>query len=152
MAWASVLAQTPSYRTHCIPSALNGDGVPTIKGKSLYVISAVSLLGIGTNFDVQMILTCYWSHLNKKNKDLHDLDLDTEDIVWKHIQWDLEAWFSGVHPNTDALGNAWPPGCEESTLQGTPLAYGYFAVPWILKRRLGILCPCVGIGTLGQGW
>ena len=41
-----------------------------------------------------------------KNKELNNLDLDTEDTVWKYIQWDLEACFNGVHPNTDALGNA----------------------------------------------
>jgi hypothetical protein len=59
LAWAPVLAQKPNYRTHCIPLALHGDGVPVFKGKSLYVISAVSLLGIGTSIDVKMILTCY---------------------------------------------------------------------------------------------
>ena len=81
------------------------------KSKSLYVINAVSLLGIGTNIDVKMLLTCYWSHLSE-NKDLHNLDLDTEDTMWKHIKWDLEACFSGVHSNIDGLGDAWPRGCE----------------------------------------
>ena len=99
-------------------------GCQRLKAKSLYVISGVSLLGIGTSIDVKMIITRYWSHL--KNKDQHKLDSDTEDTVWKYIQWDLEACFSGVHPNTGALGNAWPPGNEESILQGTPLADGYF--------------------------
>ena len=80
-----------------------------LNGKSLYVISAVSLLGIGTNIDVKMLLASYWSHL--KHNDLHNLEWDAYDTTWKYIQWDLEACFSGVHPNTDALGNAWPPGC-----------------------------------------
>ena len=48
MAWAPALAQKPSDTTHCISLALRGDGVPVFKGKSLYVISVVSLLGIGT--------------------------------------------------------------------------------------------------------
>ena len=89
IAWAPALALKPSYKTHCIPLALHGDGVPVFKGKSLYVICGVSLLGIGTSIDVKMIITCYWSHL--KNKDQHNLDLDTEDTVWKYIQWDLAA-------------------------------------------------------------
>jgi hypothetical protein len=66
MAWAPALAHKPSYNTHCMPLALHGDGVPLVKGKSLYVINAVSLLGIGTNIDVKMLLTCYWSHLKEK--------------------------------------------------------------------------------------
>ena len=74
----------------------------------------------------------------KKNKDLHNLDLDTKGTVWKYIQWDLEGCFSGVHPNTDTLGNAWPPCSEDGILQGTPLAYGYFAVPWVAKRLPGM--------------
>ena len=56
MAWAPALEQKPSYRTHCIPSALHGDGVLVLKGKSFYVISVVSLLGIGTSIDVKMLL------------------------------------------------------------------------------------------------
>ena len=127
MAWAPALAQKPSHKTHCIPLALHGDVVPVIKGKSLYVISGVSLLVIGTSIDLKMSLTYYWSYF--KNKDQHNLILDTEETVWQYIQWDLEASFSGVLSNTDALGNAWPPGSEESILQGTPLAYGHYAVP-----------------------
>ena len=50
------------FRTHCIPLPLHGDGVPVVKGKSLYVISVVSFLSIGTSIYVKMLLTCYWSH------------------------------------------------------------------------------------------
>ena len=57
MAWALALAQKPTYTTYCTPLALQGDGVPVFKGKSLYVISFVSLLGIGTSIDVKMLLT-----------------------------------------------------------------------------------------------
>ena len=53
MAWALALAQKHTYKTHCIPLALHGDGVPVTNGKSLYVIDAASLLGIGTNIDVK---------------------------------------------------------------------------------------------------
>ena len=120
-----------------------------LKGKSLYVISVVSLLGVGISIYVIMVIACYWSHL--KNKDQHKLDLDTEDTLCKYSQWDLAACFSGVHPNTDALGTAWPPGSEESILQGTPLADGYFCSALACERRPGILRQCVGIGTLGQG-
>ena len=55
MAWAPALAQKPSYKTHCVPLALHGDGVPALECKSLYVISGVSLLGNGTSLDVKMI-------------------------------------------------------------------------------------------------
>ena len=72
----------------------------------------------------------------EKNNDLHNLDLDTEDTIWKYVQWELEACFSCVHPNTDALGNAWTLGCEYSIWQGTPLADGYCAALWIVKGDL----------------
>ena len=66
-AWAPDLAMKPGYKTHykthCIPLALHGDGVPVFKGKSLYVISGVSLLGIGTSIDVKILITRYWYHL-----------------------------------------------------------------------------------------
>ena len=66
--------------------------MPAFKGKSLYVISVVSLLGIGTSIFFRenaplMLLVSF----EQKNKDLHNLDLGTEDTVWKYIQWDLEA-------------------------------------------------------------
>ena len=149
LAWAPFLAQKLNYRTHCIPLALHGDGVPVFKGKSLYVISGLSLLGTGTSIDVKMILTCYWSHF--KNKDQHNLDLDTEDTVWKYIQWDLEVCFSGVHPSTDALGNPWALGSAERILQGTPLAEGYFAVPWIVKGDLEYYANVLGLEHWARG-
>ena len=45
MAWAPALAQKHTYKTHCIPLALHGDGVPVFNRKRLYVINAVSLFG-----------------------------------------------------------------------------------------------------------
>ena len=59
------------------------------KIESLYVISAVSLLEIGTSIDVNMLLTCYWSHL--KTQGLANYFLWTQRTMWKYIHWDLEA-------------------------------------------------------------
>ena len=86
-------------------------GVPVFKEQKPPCHQWCLLVGLfGTNIDVKMLLACYWSNL--KSKGFHNLDLDTEDTMWKHIQWDLEACFNGVHTNTDALGNAWPIGCK----------------------------------------
>ena len=44
MAWALALAQKPSYRTHCMPLALHGDGVPVVrKPKKAFMPSVLSL-------------------------------------------------------------------------------------------------------------
>ena len=90
-AWSRLSSLGPM--SHCTPYALHGDAVPVLKGKSLYVVTGCSLLGSGTSIDVKMLRACYWSHM--KNKSPENLGCDTEDKVWKYIQWDLETLFSG---------------------------------------------------------
>ena len=60
------------------------------------------------------------------------MDLDTEGAVWKYVHWDLEVCFSGVHSNTEALGNA----------MATWLCREYIA-----RHSLGIwvLVQCLGL-------
>ena len=134
VAWQGALQQRPEYKTKCIPLALHGDGVPVFKGKSMYIVSANSLLGTGCSMDQKFFMCGYWGHLLNKNK--VDKTLDTEDNVWRYIQWDLEALWSGTFPLTDADGRHWPRGSQEAKDQGKPLASGYFGVPWILKADL----------------
>ena len=108
----------------------------SVQKKNSYVLS-----GSGTSIDVKMLMTCYWSHM--KNKSPENLDGDTEDEVWKYIQWDLETLFSGIHPVLDATGQPWPMHTAESKVQGQPWACVFF-VPWIVKRNLAYSASVLG--------
>ena len=73
-----------------------------------------------------------------KNKSPENLDGDTEDEVWKYIQWDLETLLSGIHPVLDATGQPWPMHTAESKVQGQPRA-GVFLYLGLSKGTLRIL-------------
>ena len=79
---------------HCIPCALHGDAVPVFKGGSLCVVTGCPLLGSGTSIDVTVLMLCYWSHMQNTRPD--ELDCDTEDTMWKYIDWDLNTLFTTV--------------------------------------------------------
>ena len=89
--------------------------------KSIYVVTGCSLLGSGTSIDVNMLRTCYWTHMKYKGPD--DLDCDTEDEVWKYIQG---IWTPGSVVCARSVGSA------DSKAQGRPLAGG---VSWYLGQR-----------------
>ena len=80
-----------------------------------------------------------------KNKSPENLDCDTEDKVWKYIQWDLETLLSCIHPVLDATGLPWPVRSAESKVQGKPLAGGFFFVPWIVKGDLEYYANVLGL-------
>lgn len=149
-AYRTKLAQNPDHRRTCVPLALHGDGVPVFRGgKSLYVVSATSLLASGGSVDQKFIIATYWSHLLAKNK--NDGEKDTERKVWEFILWDLDVLWSGVHPDKDWLGNSWPKDSEEHKLARTPLANGYTAVPWILKGDLEYFANVLGLEHWSTG-
>ena len=81
-AWSRLSSLRPV--SHCIPYDLHGYVVPVLKGTSLYVVTGCSLLGSGTSIEVNMLRTCYWTHMKYKGPD--DLGCDAEDEVWKYIQ------------------------------------------------------------------
>ena len=67
-AWPRLLSLRPMRRPHCTPYALHGDAVPVFKGKSLYVVSACSILGSGTSIDVKNVEDVSLEPHEKKNK------------------------------------------------------------------------------------
>jgi len=123
--------------------------VPVFKGKSMYSVSVNSLLGYGGSLDQKFFLCGYWGHLLNKGK--NDKTLDTEDNVWRYIQWDIECLWSGAFPRTDADGRPWPPGSQQAKDAGQPLANGYFAVPWIYKADLEHFANVMGLEHWGSG-
>ena len=143
LAWQHALEVKPAFRSHCVPLALHGDGVPVFKGKSLYIVSGASLLASGPSIDQKLLITCYWGHL--ANKDKANKTLDTEDQVWRYIQWDLLALWSGLHPTTDPDGQPWARGTAEASAAGKPLAGGFCAVPWIIKGDLEYYSNVLGL-------
>ena len=114
----------------------------SVQKKNSYVLS-----GSGTSIDVKMLMTCYWSHM--KNKSPENLDGDTEDEVWKYIQWDLETLLSGIHPVLDATGQPWPMHTAESKVQGQPWAGDFFCTLDCQKEPC-VFCQCLGLGTMAQ--
>lgn len=132
--WQPWLTPRRDFKEKCIPFALHGDGVPVFKGKSLNVISANSILGAGSTLDFKFYITSYWSALRSKAE-----GNDTEDKLWEHILWDLNALWTGVHPSTGPSGAPWLPGSEESCLALQPLCGGYYGIPWLFKADLEYL-------------
>jgi len=148
-AYQSRLAMKPDYKTKCVPLALHGDGVPVFKGgKSMYIVSATSLMASGSNVDQKLLIASDWSHMLAKSN--MDTGKDTVANAWKVVRWDMDALWSGMHPTKYWDGNGWPENSLEATLAGTPLADGYCALQWVLKRELRVLCQCLVPGTLGH--
>ena len=141
-AWQGDLALR-DYKNKCIPLALHGDGVPVFKGKSLHIVSVNSLLATGSSMDQKFYVSGYWEHL--ANRDRDNLADDTEDCLWRCVQWDLETLWAGTHPARDPEGMLWPRGSEEAKLAGTPLCNGFFAVPWIMKGDLDYYAKAMGL-------
>ena len=138
LAWSRLLSLRPM--SHCIPY-LHGDAVPMLKGNKVSMWSVVVfLLGRGTSIDVNMLMTCYWSHV--ENTRPENLDCDAKDKVWKYIPWDLETLPSGIHPVLDATGLPWPVCSAESKVQGQPLAGGYFLYLGLSKETWSIMPMC----------
>ena len=108
--------------------------------QSLHVVSGCFLLGRGTSIDVNMLMTCYWSHV--KNTRPENLDCDAKNKVWKYIPWDLKTLSSGIHPVLDATGLPWPVCSAESKVQGQPLAGGYFLYLGLSKETWSIMPMC----------
>lgn len=137
------LAEKPGFDQCLVPLALHGDAVPVFRGKSKYIVSATSLLGKGWSLDQKFLITGYWAHLLAKNSG--NKDMDTEHQVWRFIQWDLNALWSGLHPATDMHGNQWPQGSQDAAHAGQPLADGYCALVWILKGDLEYFANVLGL-------
>ncbi len=114
------------------------------KGKSLYVISAVSLLGIGANIDVQILLTCYWSNLNKKGLAHFWIWTQrtqcgsTPNGIWKHASMvciqTLMHWAMHGH-----LAE------KKVYCKALPWQMGTLQVPWIVKGDLEYYANLFGL-------
>lgn len=117
-----------------VPLALHSDAVRVFKKKSLTVLSASSLAATGATKDLKLLMHSYWSTLVVKGEE------DTEKALWKVVQWDLEACFSGTHPCQDFLGRQWAEGSVERQLAGQPWAAGHRAIPWIARADLDHFC------------
>ena len=154
--WASVSPDDPKWNAwqdalgdkellHAVPFALHGDGVPVFKGKSLEVTSANSLLGRGSTLDLKLLMGCYWHQCRSKGP-----GQDTEDTMWHVYQWDLNALWSGKHPPADHNGTPWPPNSAEASIAGTPLAGGFFGVPWVFRGDLDYLANALGLEHYGS--
>jgi hypothetical protein len=55
------------------------------------------------------------------------------DNIWKIVTWSFRALYEGTWPSADWDENEYPTGTAEAALAGTPLADGYFGVPFIIK-------------------
>ena len=128
-----------------VPFALHGDGVPVFKGKSLEVTSANSLLGKGSTLDLKLLMGCYWSQCASKPP-----GPDTEDAMWKVYHWDIVTLWSGNHPLADHTGAPWPEDTAEARLAGTPLAGGFFGVPWVFKADLDYFAKTLHLEHYGS--
>jgi hypothetical protein len=58
-AYRGKLAEHPDHKTKCVPMALHGDAVPVFRGaKSMYIVSATSLLASGSSVNQKFLITC----------------------------------------------------------------------------------------------
>ena len=149
IAWSEALRARGDYQSKCFPVAFHGDGVPVFNKKSMYIVSVNSLLGTGNSMDQKFFMCGYWGHL--LNKSIANKTLDTEDNVWKYIQWDIETMWHGTFPDRDANGKLWPRGSQEAKDAGRPLANGYFCVPWIFKADLEYIANVLNLEHWANG-
>ena len=115
--------QNNNYKKRGIPISLHGDGVPCSK-ESLMVLSWWSLLGVGSTLDTHFMSSCYFTTTEATG------EYNTKPEVWKTIVWSLRACVLGVWPDRDHDDKPWARDSYESMRAGTPLAGGWFLVPW----------------------
>lgn len=111
------------HRTRGIPISLHGDGVPC-SNESLMVLSWWSLLGVGSTLDTHFMMSCYFTTTETTG------EYNTKPEIWKTIVWSLRACVRGVWPERDHDNKPWAPASYEAMRAGTPLAGGWFLVPW----------------------
>ena len=83
-----------------------------------------SLLGVGSTLDTHFMSSCYFTTTEATG------EYNTKPEVWKTIVWSLRACVLGVWPDRDHDDKPWARDSYESMRAGTPLAGGWFLVPW----------------------
>jgi hypothetical protein len=119
----------PGWHNLAIPISLHGDAVPCLRtgragSKSLDAYSWQGLLGTGPTLFVKHYIFGVFTTSVTEN---------TMGDAWRVISWSLWWLFQGMWPTCDHLGVPYSPGSAEAVLGDTPLAEGFFAVPWLFK-------------------
>jgi len=142
-AWGPTLMAKQGFPAKAIPYTLHEDAVPVFKKSSMHVQSSCPMLGSGSTLDRKQFMGAYWDTLRIKKSEEHEFD--TEGESWKIHAWGIEAWFSGVHPPHDHEHQPWTRGTDGFNMKGTPIAGGYFGVPWHARADLDALATHLGM-------
>ena len=57
----------------------------------------------------------------------------TMDVIWGILIWSLESMYNGTWPSAHWDGTPYAAGTAEAVLAGSPLAGGFFAIPFLVK-------------------
>lgn len=94
------------YETKCIPARLHGDGVPYGKGKdaTIDVLNFSSMIAIGEVLDIINM----WTIVPKKYAcTMLKHGVDTMEIVWRWVIYDMLCMMKGEFMRVDAFGKPW---------------------------------------------
>ena len=132
------LKKKTTFRSHCIPLCLHGDGVPvsgigkgwvqTVTNWSWYSL----LTTHAATADSLFFICAIYDKLRKQGKDLSA----TAHHFLTILQWSFEALFNGCWPEKDYLGQPYDPTSVSGRRAGKPLAGGYFATLWAVVGDL----------------
>ena len=123
----------PRLRTHGIPIAIFGDGVPCTNNNTLDTLGWQSLLALadlesfGSTVDYIFLMAAVFSKSTAE-------DGATKRSIWRAAIWSIRAAGTGKGPLLDWDLNPFTPGTLEHMLIDRELAGGYFLVTWSLKN------------------